>query len=101
MLAVRPDGAPPPGDACQCHRVVPASLADQDVSRLAHLYLCERLSTYRIGQLTGLDRQHITRRLRRECRCAAAARAGHAPTGAAMTRQAWPGRSPNCMSTAA
>lgn len=33
--------------------------------RLAHLYLCRGLSTYRIGELTGLDRQRVTRALRR------------------------------------
>jgi hypothetical protein len=33
--------------------------------RLAHLYLCRGLSTYGIGELTGLDRQRVTRMLRR------------------------------------
>jgi hypothetical protein len=33
--------------------------------RLAHLYLCRQLSTYRIAQLTGLDRQRVTRTLHR------------------------------------
>jgi hypothetical protein len=33
--------------------------------RLAHLYLCRELSTYRIAQLTGLDRQRVTRALHR------------------------------------
>ncbi len=32
---------------------------------LAHLYVCAGLSTYRVGQLTGLDRQRVTRLLRR------------------------------------
>jgi hypothetical protein len=31
--------------------------------RLAHLYLCRGLSTYRIAELTGLDRQRVTRML--------------------------------------
>jgi len=31
--------------------------------RLAHLYLCHGLSTYRIAQLTGNDRQRVTRQL--------------------------------------
>ena len=35
------------------------------MTMMAHLYLCEGLSTYRIGQLAGLDRQRITRLLRR------------------------------------
>jgi hypothetical protein len=33
--------------------------------RLAHLYLCRELSTYQIAQLTGLDRQRVTRVLHR------------------------------------
>jgi len=33
--------------------------------RLAHLYLCRGLSTYRIAEITGLDRQRVTRALRR------------------------------------
>jgi hypothetical protein len=38
---------------------------DPDMPWLAHLYLCAQLSTYRIAQLAGLDRQRVTRRLRR------------------------------------
>ncbi len=33
--------------------------------RLAHLYLCHGLSTYRIADLTGSDRQRVTRALHR------------------------------------
>jgi hypothetical protein len=33
--------------------------------RLAHLYLCRGLSTYRIAELTGADRQRVTRTLHR------------------------------------
>jgi hypothetical protein len=36
-----------------------------DPARLAHLYLCRGLSTYAIGEITGLDRQRVTRMLRR------------------------------------
>ena len=32
---------------------------------LAHLYVCRGLSTYRIAELTGLDRQRVTRALHR------------------------------------
>jgi hypothetical protein len=35
-----------------------------DSARLAHLYLCRGLSTYAISQVTGLDRQRVTRMLR-------------------------------------
>jgi hypothetical protein len=33
--------------------------------QLAHLYLCEELSTYAIGRITGMNRQRVTRRLHR------------------------------------
>jgi hypothetical protein len=33
--------------------------------RLAHLYVCHELSTYRIAELTGLNRQRVTRALHR------------------------------------
>ena len=64
-FAVRSDDAAFPVEVCQCRSRRAALPAGQDVSRLAHLYLCEGLSTYRIAQLTGLDRQRVTRRLRR------------------------------------
>jgi hypothetical protein len=56
------------GGTCQCDAVEFAKLPDQDdvpLARLVHLYVCEGLSTYRAGQLTGLDRQRVTRVLRR------------------------------------
>jgi transposase len=34
-------------------------------ARLAHLYLCQGLSTYAIAELTGLNQQKVTRMLRR------------------------------------
>ena len=55
-------------DTCRCRTAGPGPEAGQDgaaPARLAHLYLCEELSTYRIAQLTGLDRQRVTRLLRR------------------------------------
>jgi hypothetical protein len=36
-----------------------------DSAWLAHLYLCRGLSTYAIGEITGLDRQRVTRMLHR------------------------------------
>ena len=44
---------------------VPTDHGDVPLARLAHLYLCEGLSTYRVGQLTGLNRQRVTRLLHR------------------------------------
>ena len=35
-----------------------------DLTRMAHLYLCRGLSTYAIGETTGLDRQRAARMLR-------------------------------------
>jgi len=61
-----------PGDgtlpSCRyCHAGQHAAPARDwpDPSRLAHLYLCRGLSTYAIGEITGLDRQRVARMLRR------------------------------------
>jgi hypothetical protein len=57
-----------PQEACRCDAAELAGLPDQDgvpLARLVHLYVCEGLSTYRAGQLTGLGRQRVTRALRR------------------------------------
>jgi len=50
-------GVVPPCRYCQ------AALAGDgaDPPWLAHLYLCRGLSTYAIGEMTGLDRQRVTR----------------------------------------
>jgi len=59
------DGALP---SCQyCHAGLDATPGRDgpDPARLAHLYLCRGLSTYAIGEITGLDRQRVTRMLRR------------------------------------
>jgi transposase len=45
---------------------LPVPTADRaEPAWLAHLYQCRELSTYRIGEVTGLDRQRVTRVLRR------------------------------------
>jgi hypothetical protein len=65
---LRSDVRKPVPAACQCGdgRVsrVPCD-GGAGTPRLAHLYLCEGLSTYGIAQLTGLDRQRVTRLLHR------------------------------------
>lgn len=40
-------------------------LEDPELGILAHLYLCRGLSTYKIAEIGGLDRQRVTRLLRR------------------------------------
>jgi len=53
----------PPMSTLTPPRVAPRSA---DVGELvSHLYLCEGLSTYRIGELTGMDRQRVGRLLSR------------------------------------
>ncbi len=62
-----------PGDSAAsrcayCSAEVPEQAVTADSwppERLAHLYSCLELSTYRIAELTGLDRQRVTRTLRR------------------------------------
>jgi hypothetical protein len=59
------DGAMP---SCRfCHAIQDAAPVREgtDRAQLAHLYLCRGLSTYAIGEITGLDRQRVTRMLRR------------------------------------
>ena len=58
--------------------------------RLAHLYRCRGLSTYRIAELTGLDRQRVTRALHRAgVRCGPARQAVSGRCGARMTGRAF------------
>jgi hypothetical protein len=61
------DGVPSCPYCRVCRHSVPAADGQDlpDPALLAHLYVCRGLSTYTIGQITGLDRQRVTRMLRR------------------------------------
>lgn len=59
------DGTVPSCPYCQAGRNASPPGEGPDPARLAHLYLCRGLSTYAIGEITGLDRQRVTRMLRR------------------------------------
>ena len=48
-----------------CADVSESSRTECRLDWLAHLYLCRELSTYQIGELTGLGRQRVTRALHR------------------------------------
>jgi hypothetical protein len=54
---------------CPCRHAVTSWPAGPDAAaltgQLTHLYLCEELSTYAIGRITGMNRQRVTRRLHR------------------------------------
>ncbi|MGI8446039.1 MAG: hypothetical protein ACR2MP_02410 [Streptosporangiaceae bacterium] len=59
------DSMPTPCGYC-CAGVDAAAAPDGPApGRLAHLYVCEGLSTYSIAERTGLDRQRVTRALHR------------------------------------
>jgi hypothetical protein len=67
-FSLPPDVLKPAPAACQCGDAGVSPPPDDrgaGASRLAHLYLCEELSTYGIAQLTGVDRQRVTRLLHR------------------------------------
>ena len=68
MPQVRPDVITPVPDACRCRTASRPPLPGKtgaELAWLAHLYICDGLSTYRIAQLAGRDRQRVTRLLRR------------------------------------
>jgi hypothetical protein len=58
-------GVMPPCRYCHAGRETALAGDDADPAWLAHLYLCRGLSTYAIGRVTGLDRQRVTRVLRK------------------------------------
>jgi hypothetical protein len=58
-------GVLPPCRYCDAGRETPPAGDGTDPGWLAHLYLCQGLSTYAIGEVTGLDRQRVTRMLRK------------------------------------
>lgn len=75
---------PTPVAGCCPHSLyslsVPAGLASADITDLvSHLYVCEGLSTYRIGEIVGMDRQRVGRLL-------ATARVPVKPRGAGRRR---------------
>jgi hypothetical protein len=50
------------GPGCGCPPDVPGAVEPE---RIAHLYQCQGLSTYRIGDVVGISRQRVTRMLHR------------------------------------
>jgi hypothetical protein len=56
------DGYPPDPDGAGCPPDLPDAPAPE---RIAHLYACQLLSTYRIARITGADRQRVNRMLRK------------------------------------
>lgn len=60
----------PSGEALCCPHALPADWrpdapGSDEAAVVSHLYLCEGLSTYRIGELAGMDRQRVGRLLAR------------------------------------
>jgi hypothetical protein len=65
VTAVGPVGGSSPCRYCSSGSRAALPGGDQDIARLAHLYVCQGLSTYAIGEITGLDRQRVSHMLRR------------------------------------
>jgi len=65
MMPGTPDDGVPPCRYCNAAREAAQADDETDSAWLAHLYLCQGLSTYSISELTGLDRQRVTRVLRK------------------------------------
>ncbi len=63
-VGVPGDGVPPCRYCAPGRETAPAG-DEADPAWLSHLYLCRGLSTYAIGEATGLDRQRVTRVLRK------------------------------------
>ncbi|HUB21582.1 MAG TPA: hypothetical protein VMA97_04160 [Streptosporangiaceae bacterium] len=65
VAAIRADGMSPSCAYCHVGQHVASAGDVPDPARLAHLYLCRGRSASAIGAITGLDRQRVTRMLRR------------------------------------
>lgn len=63
-LPVSPGDGVSPCRYCAPGRATAPAGDVADPAWLAHLYLCQGLSTYAIGEVAGLDRQRVTRMLR-------------------------------------
>jgi hypothetical protein len=62
---IRDGGMPPPCRYCAAGQNTAGAPDSPEAGWLACLYLCQGLSTYKIAELTGLDRQKVARILRR------------------------------------
>lgn len=65
LATAGPAGAATQCRPCRADRETGSAGDVANLAWLAHLYRCRGLSTYAIGELTGLDRQRVTRMLRK------------------------------------